>query len=48
MLSCLEVSWLMESCFIASWAKVDIEAINMHASAKLPKIFFIVFSFEEI
>jgi hypothetical protein len=25
-----------------SWAKADMEAINIHASARVPKIFFIV------
>jgi hypothetical protein len=43
------VSCFLESCFIASWAKADSEAINIHASAKLPKSFFIiVFSLEQI
>lgn len=45
MVSGLELSWLMESCFMEPRAKADIEAIKIHANAKLPKNFFIIIEF---
>src|ERR1700675_1237052 len=45
--SCWEGSCFMESFFISSWAKKESEAAKIHASAKLPKIFFIRFSWKK-